>query len=261
MVNYGLVIIGCILMGSVLFILWHPSISNSNPLIPIYNDISFPTGDHIIFYTQQQASNIVNTIPGLKVLGTDTHGNYVVQNTTTNQVLNVSKSSPQANAILASQDSTTPSNTGTYLSFTGNSYGSQASSIRNPTTTQVCHNGQSCHISGKIVIADPGTCKMQTVNGVTKNVCVNLPGPFTYTFQILCSDPTSFRCSTVQSLGLPTTHGVTQPDGTFDYPWTPSGDSSYVGNYIGRMYAVSETPGVSGQKIDETGDFPLQIVQ
>lgn len=254
--NYLLAIAGCIMMGAVLFLVWHPSITNNNPLVPIYNDIAFPTGDHIIFYAQQQANTIANSLPGAKVIGTDTHGNYVVQNTTTNQIMNVSKTSPEGTLLTSSSTSST--NAGTTLSISGNSYGA-GSTITNPTVTKECHAGQTCHITGIIVIADPATCHVQTVNGVQKNVCANLPGPFKYTMQIICVDTNAYRCSYLSG-SLPTTHAESQPNGSFDYPWTPSSDPYYIGNYIARLYAVSETTGLNGQPIDESGDYQLQVI-
>ena len=262
--NIPIVIAACALLGGVLFLIAHPNIGGSSSIGTIYNDISFPTGDHIIFYSAaQQVSNLgnqlsTNPVLPLKFLGTDTHGNYLIQNNTSNQMMNVSKTAPNANAIMAIANSSSQPNSGSYLTMTGTSYNQQSGSVSNPSVSTICHLGQTCHIAGKLIIADPATCQIQTVNGVRKPVCSNMLGPFKYTMQIICVDTNAYRCNFLAP-NLPTTHGETHADGTFDYPWTPAGDPYYMGSYIARMYAESESLGLAGQTIDESGDYPLTV--
>lgn len=233
----------------------------------VYNDIVFPTGDHIIFYQQAQqiATNAqqLSTNPSIpwKLLGIDSHNNVIAQNTQTQQVVNASSGTPQANAILSLNKTistgTGSSNANTYLTTTGLSYGAGAT-LTNPTKSTTCTRGLTCTIAGKIVIADPSSCKKQTVNGVQQNVCNNLLGPFKYTIQLICIDSDAFRCSYLAGV-LPTNHGETYPDGSFSINWTPKSDTYFIGNYIARLYAESESPVINGPTVSESGDYPITV--
>lgn len=228
----------------------------------VYNDIAFPTGDHIIFYQQAQQAIAnaaqLSTSPSspLKFLAVDSHNNVIAQNTTSKQIINASAGTTQANQIIATTTPSTPT-ASTYLTTTGNSYGA-GSSIGSPVKSTTCNRGMTCTISGKIIIADPSTCRKQTINGVMQNVCTNLLGPFKYTMQIICADTNAFRCSYLSG-ELPTTRGETYPDGTFSYDWTPKGDAYYVGSYIARLYAESEPSTINGPTVSESGDYQITV--
>lgn len=267
MVNLGLLIVaGVFLVCIFTVILLVATPQKANPLLPIYNTINFPSGDQIIFYKQIQpivaGAAQLSTNPSFPIhfLGLDSHGNVIATNQTNNQVINATANSPQANQILALANSSSTTNGGSYLTVTGQSYNPAISTITSPTQTQYCKEGDICHIAGKIIIADPATCHVQTVNGVQQNVCTNLMGPFTYTIQIICVDADPFRCSFLSSTGgTPTNRGETDTQGNFDFPWTVNSGKYYVGNYIARLYAESESKSSNGQQLTETGDYPVIV--
>lgn len=265
MANIVPIVCACVFLVGILILISAISVpQKQSALQNVYNDIAFPTGDHIIFY--QQAQQVVAnaaqlaTSPSspLKLLGIDSHNNVIAQNTTSNQIVNASAGTPQAQQILAIASTTTNTNGGTYLSTTGSTYNA-GSTITSPTKSTTCTRGHTCTIAGKIIIVDSTKCSIQTVNGVQQKVCQNLLGPFKYTIQIICVDSDPYRCSFLAGV-LPTFRGET-PDGTFSYNWTPQSDAYYVGNYIARLYTESEPATINGPTVSETGDYPITVYQ
>ena len=180
--------------------LWLVSTLSSHPQPPsslqqVYSDIQFPTGDQMIFYKQakQIAASAAQLSPlpdsALRLLGYDAHNNVIAQNTTSGSIINATAGTPQANHIIALTNTTSQSNAGSYVSVTGESFNpSNGATLTNPTITEQCNIGQICPISGKVVMADPNTCHMQTVNGQQQNVCAYISGPFHFMLQLICVD-------------------------------------------------------------------------
>lgn len=227
----------------------------------VYNDIAFPSGDHIQFYQQAQqyvsaGAAQMSNIPSLpyKLMGIDTHNNVIAQDTATKQIINATAGSAQAAQIVTASTNPTPvqqtPSQSTYITTTGQSYGA-GSSITLPTKTATCTRGNSCTIAGKIIIVNEASCGKQ-------GGCTYLAGPFRYTIQIVCVDTDPYRCSYLAGM-LPTFRGETTPDGLFTYNWTPSGDNYFVGSYVARLYAETESPTLNGPTVSETGDYSIQV--
>lgn len=257
------VVVSVIFLIGILFVISTLSTSATpTSLQKVYNDIAFPSGDHIQFYQQAQqyvsaGAAQMSTIPSIpyKLMGIDTHNNVIAQDTTTKQIINATAGSTQANQIIAA--ATTPAtptqqtpSQSTYITTSGQSYGA-GSSITSPTKTATCTRGNSCTIAGKIIIVNEASCGKQ-------GGCTNLAGPFKYTIQIVCVDTDPYRCSYLAGM-LPTFRGETTSDGQFSYVWTPSGDNYFVGSYIARLYAETESPTLNGPTVSETGDYPITV--
>jgi hypothetical protein len=257
------------LIGIFALVSYTSSSQKINPLQQAYNDINFPNGDHIIFYQPAQqvlaSASQLSKSPLLpwKFLGVDTHGDVIAQNTTTNTIINTTAQSPEGKAILSPGNITGLSNSGTYLTASGQGVNMASGSAETPTTTELCHLGQICNISGKVMLADASSCHIQTVNGVQKNVCSYVSGPFKYMIQVICVDTNAYRCSAISG-DLPTTGAgftdLTSQDGSFSYNWTPQGDNYFVGNYIARMNVESISTGANGLIVTDTGDYAIQVV-
>lgn len=262
--------------------LWLVSIASSHPATPaqnsiqqVYSDITFPqTGDQLLFYKQQGQQIIANAaqmspLPdaALKILGYDAHNDVIAQNTTTGSVINATAGTTQANQIIAMANTTSQSNAGSYLTIHGESFNPDSgATLTNPTTTEQCMVGNICPIGGKVVMADPNSCHMQTVNGQQQNVCAYINGPFHFMLQLVCVDSNVYRCSYLNGTSKLPVDGQgltaeTNADGTWHYDWTVCGDQYCVGNYIARMTFVSETAGSNGLLVTQTGDYPLTVLQ
>ena len=242
----------------------------TSALQQIYSQTTFSTGDQMIFYKQAQqvyaSAAQLSSQPdaALKLLGFDEHKDIIAQNTTTGSIINATAGTPQANQIIALANSTTQSNVGSYVTVQGNSYNPTAgATLSNPTVTEQCHLGQICPISGKVVMADPNTCHVQTVNGQQQNVCSYVQGPFKFELQLICVDTNAYRCSylsdrlPVDGVGMT---AQTNVDGTWSYSWTVGGDQYFLGNYIARMTINSETAGANGLLVTQTGDYPVTVI-
>lgn len=247
--------------------------SHSSPtstLQQIYSATTFPTGDQMIFYKQAQqvyanaAQLSAQPDQALKLLGFDEHKDVIAQNTTTGAIVNATSGSQEANKIIAISNSTTSSNAGSYVTVSGESYNTNTgATLATPIVTEQCHLGQICPIGGKVVMADPNSCHVETINGQTQNVCNYVQGPFKFMLQIICVDTNPYRCSYLSDR-LPTDGSgmtaTTQQDGTWSYDWTVGGDQYFLGNYIARMTIESETSGVNGLLVTQTGDYPVSVV-
>lgn len=244
--------------------------SPTTTLQQIYSQTTFPTGDQMIFYKQAQtvyasaAQMTSQPDEALKILGFDEHKDVIAENTTSGAIINATAGTTKANQIIALANSTTSSNAGTYVTVQGESYNpSSGATLTNPTVTEQCHIGQTCPIGGKVVMADPNSCHVETVNGQQQNVCNYVQGPFKFMMQLICVDTNPYRCSylsdrlPVDGAGMT---AETNQDGTWSYNWTVGGDQYFLGNYIARMTINSETAGANGLLVTQTGDYPVTVV-
>lgn len=259
MVGVVPVIVSVIFLVGVLFVVSTLSTpATPTSLQKVYNDIAFPSGDHIQFYQQAQqyvtaGAAQLSTVPSIpyKLMGIDSHNNVIAQDTTTKQIINATAGSTQAAQIItATTTPTTPTqqtpSQSTYVTTTGINYGA-GSTLTSPNKTPTCTRGNTCTVSGKIIIVNEASCGKQSG-------CTNLAGPFRYTIQVLCVDSDPYRCNFLKGV-LPTEKGETQSDGTFSFDWTPASDNYYVGNYVARIYAETESPTLNGPTVSESGDY------
>jgi hypothetical protein len=233
---------------------------------------SFPTNDKVIWYLPAQPlTTLANTLSknpvipyqfsNLLLLGNDSHGDMIIQNGT--KIVNSSTLSQNTTAYLEAHPELLQNMS--QISTSGISYGSNTAGTASltPTVTPTTQLGNIVKISGKLEIVDPNSCQTVTQNGQTTVQCNPIPGPYKYTLSIQCVDTNEWRCDWLDNGNMPTTHGTTNPDGTFEYDWTPlSPDPYYVGNYNAQIYFESATINPeTNAPYSQTGNYPFAIAQ